>query len=170
MRCCWMRFFSGLLVVFSLASSARATDAAAESFGKTAKAGQTPISAKERALAEFDTNGDGKLSEAERRAARTALQRKRRLAQTGQGEEGLGSTALAGGSSGYPAGGGTNPYGMGAGGYGTLTGTNPYGMGGGMSTYYYYGTGIFGQSQGGISGGGAGGACMGMGSSGGGHR
>jgi hypothetical protein len=168
MRCCWATFFSGLVVVGSLAASAWATDPAADSFSKAAKTSQTPISAKERALAEFDTNGDGKLSDTERRAARTALQRKRRLVQKEQSGEGSSSSSQTAANSNY-AGNGMSNYGTGTGGYGGLGLSNPYGMGNSMGTYYYYGTGMFSQGMpSAMSGGGGGGACMSSG--GGGHR
>jgi hypothetical protein len=160
---CWMSVCCGMMLVGTV-SSARATDAAAENFSKSAKASEKPVSAQQRAIAEFDTDGDGKLSAAERRAARMALAKKKRSAASDdEGTPGLGpkSTSLAGSNPGYPS--GMNPYAVDPTGYG---GMNPYLLGNSNSgSYFYYAAGAFGQTTPGQTG--MGGGCMSSGSMGG---
>ncbi len=160
---CWTSVCCGMLLLGTM-NSAWATESAAESFGKSANAGGKPLSARQRAIAEFDTDGDGKLSDAERRAARMALAKKKRSALSAEdgGSTRPNSTSFAGSDPGYPSS-GINPYAIGAPGYGSA---NPYLLGTSASGgYYYYGSGVFNQMTPGQPG--SGGGCMSTGASGG---
>ena len=152
-------------ILLAGASGARATDSAADQFGKSAAPTDNAATARQRALAEFDTDGDGKLSASELRTARIALAKKKRLASLAEqgGSPGSGSTASGSSNSLSNSSGGMNPYAIGNSTYGSY---NPYLLGNSSGGYYYYGGGTFGQMMPGMSGGGGGG-CMSMGSAGG---
>jgi hypothetical protein len=153
------------MIFLAAGQAARATDGAADKFDRGAKSESRPLSARQRAVAEFDTDGDGKLSAAERRAARTALaQKKRALAaeEESSANGGPGSSSMA------ASGAGTNPTGMFPYGMGSYGGTNPYALTGSGGSYFYYGGGSFNQLTPGLTT--TSGACMSMGSAGGGRR
>ncbi len=167
MRCRTMSCFQALagsaVVVLGAATTSWATESAAENFARNNKPVESAVSARQRALAQFDTDGDGKLSPTELRAARMALAKKKR--QAAQQEEGgsnsPGATTVATGDGSSSSGSGMNPYAIGANGYG-----NPYLLGSSASgSYYFYGSGAFGQATPGLTG--TGGGCMSMGSAGG---
>ena len=149
-------------MLLGAAGYARATDTAAEQFGKSAAPADNAATARQRALAEFDTNGDGKLSAGELRAARMALAKKKRLASLAEQGSGAGSAAAAAGDPASQSGSQSNSYSIGNSGYG-YGNYNPYLLGNSGGGYYYYGAGTFGQMTPGMTGGG----CMSMGSAGG---
>ncbi len=119
--------------------------------------------ARERAIAKFDTDGDGQLSPEERQAARTSISQQRRAAQAAQSGPQYAGAATGYGSNGYPGNSYmNNSYGNGGGaGYG-MTGMSGGGSGGGGCM-----SGSGGSSMAGMGGGGMGMGGMAMGR---GHR
>ena len=160
----WKCLSAGMLVCLC-ASAAVATDEAADKFAKSARSTPKLGSAQQRAIDEFDTDGDGKLNATERRAARMALANRKRAAQSDENPSSSG-LASSSGSSMYPNGmnsNGMNPYATGTGNY--PMGMNPYASGSG--SYFYYSTGVFSQMSPQTTMGSGTGGCMQMGSTGG---